>query len=136
MSVETLLVKKDSKPHKALVPVIWLVTMIAVIVGFVIFRADNLSYGISYIGRMFAFVSLDEGYRVLMSFLSPSMIVTLVAAVIACCPVVGFINKITEGKKINKVFDVAGYVLSLMLLVLCIMSLASNSYNPFIYFRF
>lgn len=136
MSVETLLVKKDSKPPKALAPVIWFVTMIAVVVGFVIFRADNLSYGISYIGRMFAFVSMDEGYRVLMSFLSPSMIVTLVVAVIACCPVVGFINKITAGKTINKVLDTTGYVLSLMLLVLCIMSLASNSYNPFIYFRF
>lgn len=136
MSVETLLVKKDSKPPKALVPVIWFVTMVAVVVGFVIFRADNLAYGINYIGRMFAFETASEGFRVLMSFLTPSMIVTLAVAVIACCPVVGFINKITEGKKINKVFDVSGYVLSLMLLVLCIMSLASNSYNPFIYFRF
>lgn len=136
MSLETLFVKKDSKPPKVLVPVVWLVTMIAVVIGFVIFRADNLAYGMSYIGRMFAFETANEGYRVLMSFLTPSMIVTLVAAVIACCPVVGFINRITEGKKINKVFDVAGYVLSLMLLVLCIMSLASNSYNPFIYFRF
>ena len=136
MSIETLLVKKDSKPPKVLVPLIWFVTMIAVVIGFVIFRADNLAYGMSYIGRMFAFETANEGYRVLMSFLTPSMIVTLVAAVIACCPLVGFINKITEGKKINKVFDVAGYVISLMLLVLCIMSLASNSYNPFIYFRF
>lgn len=136
MSIETLLVKKDSKPPKVLVPLIWFVTMIAVVIGFVIFRADNLAYGMSYIGRMFAFEIANEGYRVLMSFLTPSMIVTLVAAVIACCPLVGFINKITEGKKINKVFDVAGYVISLMLLVLCIMSLASNSYNPFIYFRF
>ena len=136
MSLETLFVKKDSKPPKVLVPVIWFVTMIAVVIGFVIFRADNLAYGMSYIGRMFAFETANEGYRVLMSFLTPSMIVTLVAAVIACCPVVGFINRITEGKKINMVFDVAGYVLSLMLLVLCIMSLASNSYNPFIYFRF
>lgn len=136
MSLETLFVKKDSKPPKVLVPVIWFVTMIAVVIGFVIFRADNLAYGMSYIGRMFAFETANEGCRVLMSFLTPSMIVTLVAAVIACCPVVEFINRITEGKKINKVFDVAGYVLSLMLLVLCIMSLASNSYNPFIYFRF
>ena len=136
MSIETLLVKKDSKPPKVLVPLIWFVTMIAVVIGFVIFRADNLAYGVSYIGRMFAFETANEGYRVLMSFLTPSMIVTLVTAVIACCPLVGFINKITEGKKINKVFDVAGYVISLMLLVLCIMSLASNSYNPFIYFRF
>lgn len=136
MSIETLLVKKDSKPPKVLVPLIWFVTMIAVVIGFVIFRADNLAYGMSYIGRMFAFETANEGYRVLMSFLTPSMIVTLVTAVIACCPLVGFINKITEGKKINKVFDVAGYVISLMLLVLCIMSLASNSYNPFIYFRF
>lgn len=136
MSIETLLVKKDSKPPKVLVPLIWFVTMIAVVIGFAIFRADNLAYGMSYIGRMFAFETANEGYRVLMSFLTPSMIVTLVTAVIACCPLVGFINKITEGKKINKVFDVAGYVISLMLLVLCIMSLASNSYNPFIYFRF
>lgn len=136
MSVETLLVKKDSKPPKALVPVIWFVTMVAVAVGFVVFRADNLAYGISYIGRMFAFVSADEGYRILMSFLTPSMIVTLVVAIVACCPVTGFINRITEGKKVGKVVQVGAYVASLLLLVLCIMSLASNSYNPFIYFRF
>ena len=136
MSVETLLVKKDSKPPKVLAPVIWFVTMVAVAVGFVIFRADNLAYGMSYIGRMFAFVSMDEGYRVLMSFLTPSMIVTLVVAIIACCPVVGYIQKKTADKKIGKVVEAGAYVVSLMLLVLCIMSLASNSYNPFIYFRF
>ena len=136
MSVETLLVKKDSKPPKALAPVIWFVTMVAVAVGFVIFRADNLAYGMSYIGRMFAFVSMDEGYRVLMSFLTPSMILTLVVAIIACCPVVMFIQKKTVDKKIGKVVEAGAYVASLMLLVLCIMSLASNSYNPFIYFRF
>ena len=136
MSVETLLVKKDSKPPKVLAPVIWFATMVAVAVGFVIFRADNLAYGVNYIGRMFAFVSLNEGYRVLMSFLTPSMIVTFAVAVIACSPVVGFINKITEGKKVEKVLETGSYVMSLLLLMLCIMSLASNSYNPFIYFRF
>lgn len=131
MSVETATTKKDTKPPKPMVPVIWFVTMVMVIVGFVIFRSDNISYAVQYIGKMFAFAGTDDGMRVLISFLTPSFIATFVISLVACCPV-----KELFRKKCKRVFEVGSYVVSLVLFALCVLSLASNSYNPFIYFRF
>ena len=135
ISVETLIEKKDKKTPKPLVPIRWLFTMFAVVLGFVIFRADTLIYGAEYIGQMFTIGEKVSGYEMLLSIVTPSYITTAVVAVIACCPIVPFISSM-KNKKIYPVIDVLGYVGSLALFMLCAMSLASNSYNPFIYFRF
>ena len=136
ISIETLLHKKDRKTPKALKGFIWLYTMLAVIVGFVIFRADTLGYGIEYIGKMFTGGSQKASMVTTMSLLTPSFITTLLIGIVAACPVIPFIKKKAEGKKIYKGLCVAGYAATLVLYLLCVMSLASDSYNPFIYFRF
>lgn len=108
----------------------WLYTIIIVIVGFVIFRADSIGYGMAYIGRMFSFASNSGSTRVMMSMLTPVFIVTFIFAIIASTPVV---------KKLvvkNKVLNIISYGMTFVLLLLCILGLAADSYNPFIYFRF
>lgn len=136
MSVETLLCNKDKKTPKLLIPFGWLFTMLAVVLGFVIFRADSLSYGVRYILQMFTVGERMGGYEMMLSIMTPSYITTAMVAVIACCPLVPAISSALKDKKIYTVVDVLGYAVSLALFVLCAMSLASNSYNPFIYFRF
>ena len=136
ISIETLFHKKDRKTPKLLTGFIWLYTMLAVIVGFVIFRADNLGYGIGYIGKMFAGGIKDSSLVTTMSLLTPSFITTLVIGIVAACPVIPFIKKKIQEKKMYKGLCVAGYAMTLVLYLLCVMSLASDSYNPFIYFRF
>lgn len=136
MSLETLFYKKDKPAKKALTPVKWLYTALAVIIGFVIFRADSLGYGFEYIGRMFAFTITEEGTRVFLSLATPSFICTIIAAVIAACPIVPFIRSKLENRKAYGFVSGMCYVLSFGLLFLCVLTLASDSYNPFIYFRF
>lgn len=127
MMVETLVTKKKEQKFNFFK---WLYTMLFVIIGFVIFRADNIAYAFRYIGRMFAFVKIESSAIVLASVYTPIFIVTLVIAIIASTPLF---------KKIVMKYEIAGYIsyaITLLLLVLCIMSLAADSYNPFIYFRF
>lgn len=123
-----ILIFKDKKEYK-FNPIKWLYTMLFVIIGFVIFRADSIAYGFSYIGRMFAFTGSQTSFITLMSFMTPVFITTFVVAILASTPIVPVI-----GKKIKA--NVITYAFSLVLLLLCIMALAADSYNPFIYFRF
>lgn len=113
----------------------WLYTILVVIIGFVIFRADNIGYAVAYIGRMFSYSSAGS-VNILVSMLTPVFIVTFIFALIACPPVVKFVSNKIKKKEIYNVLNVISYGMTFVLLFLCILGLAADSYNPFIYFRF
>ena len=111
--------------------------MIVVTVGFVIFRAESIGQAFVMIGKMFAGFDFGKGPMSLaLQQFTPFFIAMLVVAVVAS----GGLNRIQalinceEGK--SSKFEIASYVLSMLLLFWCILRLSSGSYNPFIYFRF
>lgn len=136
MSAETLLTRRDKPEKRALKPLKWLYTMFFVIIGFVIFRSDTVGYAFAYIGRMFAFVRLEGAFRVFLSFLTPVFMLTLAAAAAACFPIVPVIGKAVREKRCRKWISGVCYALTFGLYLLCVLTLAADSYNPFIYFRF
>ena len=136
ISIETLFYKKDRPVRKVFLPIKWLYTILAVVIGFVIFRADSLAYGWDYIVKMFSFSVNESGRMVLMSIVTPSFIVTLIMSILALCPWVKFIKNKSQGTKAYPVLSCAGYVVTFVLLFMCVLTLAADSYNPFIYFRF
>lgn len=136
MSAETLLTRRDKPEKRALKPLKWLYTMFFVIIGFVIFRSDTVGYAFAYIGRMFAFVRLEGAFRVFLSFLTPVFMLTLAAAAAACFPIVPVIGKVVREKRCRKWISGVCYALTFGLYLLCVLTLAADSYNPFIYFRF
>lgn len=119
-------------------------TMLVVLLGFVVFRADTISGGFGYIGRMFSFgdsgnfdVSLALGQ------LTPWFILMLAAAVIGCAPIRPLSDRIR--KKVCaekaaaagwKIVSISLYCLSFIGLCYCMLRLSPSGYNPFIYFRF
>ena len=110
---------------------VWLV----VTVGFVFFRADNISYALRFIKKMFAGFTYSRASVVLVSkLLNPYNIFIIILAFILSYPVV----KAADGKFIKKKNIIKPMIAfgSLILLMLCILNLASEAYNPFIYFRF
>ena len=119
-------------------------TMLVVIIGFVIFRADNLGYAFSYIGKMFSgsdFSSLQVSHTV--QQLTPFFIVMLVAAVFFCGPAQSIAEKIRRKSGDESVVSTRAQVLQSVLFVIaaglllwCIIRLSGGAYNPFIYFRF
>ena len=112
--------------------------LLVVTVGFVIFRADNISKGIFMIEKMFTgfdFSSLSMS--VFVEQMTPLFITSLIVAIVASLPLKNFVNSIiSKSEKTMIVYNSALYFISFGLLVLCMLNLASGSYNPFIYFRF
>ena len=104
--------------------------LLVVCIGFVFFRAETMAQGCFWVRKMFTGFGWNAGA---MSFalqqMTPVFLVTLAGALIACCPVKKLISE-------KKWYGPVAYVCSLTGLVICILSLASGTYNPFIYFRF
>jgi alginate O-acetyltransferase complex protein AlgI len=112
-------------------------TIFAVIIGFVIFRADNLKYAISFIVRMFTPKAFLSGGTDALKFMTPYFIFILICSIIACIPVLSKIKQLKEkNEKTYKFFDNISYIVVFLLFIICFGVLASNSYSPFIYFRF
>ncbi len=114
-------------------------TLLVVCTGFVIFRADTLSEGIYMIGQMFTGFHFEHvSMTLFQNQMTPLFIVTMLAAFVFMCPVKEVLqSRIQKASRGVQTFaEGAGYAGSAVLLLLCMMSLAGGTYNPFIYFRF
>ncbi len=102
-------------------------TMLVVICGFVIFRADTIGQAGHILASMFTGFTYEAGeYMLLAKLATPYTVCCLIAGIVLSAPV----SKYVKNTKVLK------YVTAVGLFVLCVMSLATSSYNPFIYFRF
>lgn len=119
-------------------PVRRVYTMLAVTLAFVIFRADTLAQGWAVIVAMFTSWDFSVApMQILMAQLTPIVIVTLAFALVVCLPVRERAIAWVHGHA--AAFGPAraiSYVVAVCVLFLCIVSLSSGTYNPFIYFRF
>lgn len=105
-------------------------TLLVVLIGFVFFRADSMHQGAAWIKTMFTgFGSNTAAMSLALEQLTPLYLVTAAVGIAACCPVKMLVKK-------GRAYEAATAAGSLALLLLCMLSLASGTYNPFIYFRF
>lgn len=102
-------------------------TLAVVILSWVFFRAETLTGAFKYIKVMFSnkFTTTLE----LASIINFKLFIILIIAIIFSGPI---IKKFKKNDK--KTF--AEPIVIATLMVICIMTLVSNTYNPFIYFRF
>ena len=113
-------------------------TMLAVLMAWVLFRIPDLNQALDFYRTMFLLTAETEGL-VLMDLLDREYVVMFVVAVILCMPVREVLLRVREkvSHKILRVtLDYASMLFHLVLLILSSMSIASSTYNPFIYFRF
>ncbi|MBD9013360.1 MAG: MBOAT family protein [Lachnospiraceae bacterium] len=105
-------------------------TLLVVLIGFVFFRADSMHQGAAWIKTMFTgFRSNTAAMSLALEQLTPLYLVTVAVGIVACCPVKMLVKK-------GRAYEAVTAAGSLALLLLCMLSLASGTYNPFIYFRF
>lgn len=108
-------------------------TILVFVVGWVMFRAEDMAYAWSFIKGMFGLAGQHETYYEFGYYADVPEILTFVAALLCIVPL--FKNFLQmEGKK--PIYRIAVNAWLLILLLLSIMSIASSTYNPFIYFRF
>lgn len=104
--------------------------LLVVCVGFVFFRADTMTQGAMIVRRMFTGFHMNAGtLSLVMQQLTPVYLLTLVCALIAATPVHRILSRNEAYSRLTYMFSLAGFLL-------CVLSLAGGTYNPFIYFRF
>ncbi|MDO4807114.1 MAG: MBOAT family O-acyltransferase [Coriobacteriales bacterium] len=114
-------------------------TLLFVMITFVIFRCDTLAQVTYVIQTMF--VGWDVSTSTLIPVvqqLTPLFISSSIASVLLCGSVPDLVKArlVSCGHNLAPKVDTICYVASFALLALCVISLSSGTYNPFIYFRF
>lgn len=107
-------------------------TLFIIVTCVVFFRTENFGQAMDYLKVMFS--PAREGALGLGSFFTTEHWVILLAGIFFCIPV-RLPLKWKEGK-LGRVLSVTGAVLLAVVFMLSVMRLVTETYNPFIYFKF
>ena len=106
-----------------------LYALVTVVLGWTLFYFEDMGEMVAFLGRMFLQEATSaEGINLILGFL-PMLLVSAFAAT----PVV---RDHFRNKQDTPVVRWGKLLVSAILMILCVAALASQSYNPFIYFRF
>ena len=112
-------------------------TLLVVLVGWVFFRAIDLSSAVAYLGKM---VGLGAESALLAYppsfFLSGEVVVSLLLAFVLATPVYHWFQRVWQKLPAPGPRELAYSFVLFGLFVMAVMYLAADTYNPFIYFRF
>ena len=120
----------------------WGYTILAVTIGWVIFRIEDIAEAVSYIRVMFHLERHTYNAFSLGFFLDRRLAFFLVIAVLACVPwaqvLPRFVScRIAEFTESDKTIPrIARHACLLLLLVICFIFVVNTTYSPFIYFQF
>lgn len=106
-------------------------TIFVFVLGWVMFRADNMTYAWTYLKNMFGLVPVHDITYTMMYYVDNVEIVTLLAGILCAMPI--FKNMIYVE---NKAAKLAVNAWLMVLFILSSAAIAASTYNPFIYFRF
>lgn len=116
-----------------------LYTLLVVLIGFVIFRADNMGQAFSMIGAMFSGIRASAQTGLLLAqCLTPLTMFALLFGLVGSTPVLPMVCRKAEQQtgSVYVCLRVLSYVGALVLLLVDILHLSAASYVPFIYFQF
>lgn len=108
-------------------------TIFAFVIGWVIFRAPNLSYAGDYIQNMFGLISEHKINYEYAYYIDNIEIMAIVVGIICSMPI---FNKILDIEYKHKVWRSLVNIWLIILFILSSATVAASTYNPFIYFRF
>lgn len=120
--------------------------LLVVVIGWVIFRSESLTYAAGYIRAMFGFSPGADPVPVLSVYLNSLVIITLLVAIAAALSIIPKIQTLKDKFlnaseiKTSRIFGFGLPVTELLflgiVLIFSIMSMSGTLNNPFIYFQF
>lgn len=110
-------------------------TLLIINFGWVLFRVDGLKNALVVIKRMIIPSDIETTLRIY-KIINFRNICILVLGVVFSCVIQIVYRKISEKDSVKKVVTILKPITIFVLWGLCILALVSNTYNPFIYFRF
>lgn len=120
--------------------------LIVVMVGWVFFRSDTLGYALGYLKAMVGFAAGTEIENYASIYINNELLLAAVIGIIGALPLVPLLSRRVEmitskGYTLpagiaRAVYYMTGIAVIMAIFAACALSLASGTYNPFIYFRF
>jgi alginate O-acetyltransferase complex protein AlgI len=121
-------------------------TLLMVLVGWVFFRADTLSYALTYLATMFGLGRARDVPYFPSTYLDVELLAVLAVGIVASAPLrVSLLAEArrlaasvegARGRALGAAVDCSAAAVMAGLFVWSVMSIAAGTYNPFIYFRF
>jgi hypothetical protein len=106
--------------------------------GWVIFRADNLEYASKYFAAMMGFATITTHDAIALLYLKENIFFLIIGCVFIF-PVTSVIYKFLSkffGEKYKTLYRLAYHFSLLLSFIVSVSYLVKGSYNPFIYFNF
>ena len=121
-------------------------TLVVVMVGWVLFRAETFEQALAFLGAMTGYAPTGALQHTFASFWGTELALAIAAGVIGSTPWLPALSRWRERlvlpgagerrRALDGVFCFAGVALLAAVLVACAMALSAGTYNPFIYYRF
>ena len=124
--------KLEKWTGKGITAIKWLYTMLFVIIGWVIFRAETISDGWVFLQSMFGFRGNPLTDGVFTEYFRQNTLL-LLCGILLSTPLFRWLKEKTANSTLA---DYIRVIALFAVFLLSIVSLVSNSYNPFIYFNF
>lgn len=107
-------------------------TMAMVVIAFVIFRSDNITFAAHYVAIMFGIGAVHFTDETFFYYLWNGRVI-LFAAILLSMPIFPYLIKKLESVKLRETFEP---VMATSIFILSLIVAISATYNPFIYFNF
>ena len=114
-------------------PLAHIYALFFIVIGWVIFNSASMPAIVKTIGTMFSFSPLSDVSKGYVVYLLRNYTAEIIAGVLFSMPVYPLIKKRFES---NIIYRCIFPVCILIILALSLVSIVSNTFNPFIYFRF
>lgn len=115
----------------------WLYCALVVVIGWVFFRAPDLAYALNYLKIMFGLVRPHDVGFTLFYYIRPLTAVMLLASCVASLPISAYLReRFGSFENRSRLSQCMQNVWVAVLFIVCVMSVATSTYQPFIYFRF
>ena len=124
--------KLENWTGKGITAIKWLYTMLFVIIGWVIFRVETISDGWVFLQSMFGFRGNPLTDGVFTEYFRQNTLL-LLCGILLSTPLFRWLKEKTANSTLA---DYIRVIALFAVFLLSIVSLVSNSYNPFIYFNF
>ena len=106
--------------------------MLIVVIGWVFFRASDLTAALAYLKCMVPVLN-RAGNALMTRFYYREYVLLFIAAAVASTPVV---KRLSEENWLKKEKNILAPIACIILLAISVATLSVTTYNPFIYFNF
>lgn len=131
--LERINIKHQLIKFKVPIAIKYVFTMLIVMIGWVLFRSEDLTYAIGFVARLFGINETSMVYYQTGYYLNSYRIFVIVLAIITS---IGGFSKLNELLMRLKSYIVLRNIFTIVLMLVCVMYVMIATYNPFIYFRF